>query len=92
MSEITYNIVHDYLLFKASESELRAAVEAIKARRGDLARAVAYTAKVGNRVAFTGKRGIKVEGVVKKINHKTLIISTDSGEWKVPSSMITIIN
>jgi hypothetical protein len=91
MPDITYNMVHNYLLFNASENELRSAVEAIKLRRSDLARAVSYTVTPGKRVAFTGKRGIKIEGVVKKINHKTLIVSTDIGEYKVPSSMISFV-
>ena len=44
---------------------------------------------IGDKVSFTGRGGVLVEGTVEKIAIKNVSVNTDRGRWRVPASMLT---
>ncbi len=49
----------------------------------------ANTLKVGDRVGFINKDGDNIAGIIKRINHKTVTLETNSGhQWRVAYSFL----
>jgi uncharacterized protein YijF (DUF1287 family) len=44
---------------------------------------------VGDTVQFTSTRGRLIEGIVEKVNRKTINISTSTVSWRVSPSLLT---
>jgi len=71
-----------------NNDELDQVVEAIKLRRTYLSRRVTRQLAVGDSVEFEA-RGRTVQGVVTKINPKTVIVlEVGYGKWKVSASLL----
>lgn len=71
-----------------NNDELEQIVDAVKLRRTYLSRQTTRQMTVGDSVEFEA-RGRTVQGVVIKINRKTVIVNESGyGNWKVPASML----
>jgi preprotein translocase subunit YajC len=48
--------------------------------------------KVGSTVVFQSSGGVEVKGKVAKVNQKTVVVTSRSGQqWKVPLTMVTVM-
>ena len=70
--------------------ELNDVAAAIKLRRNFIASKAVRSFVIGDRVEFTGRRGNKVVGEIKKVNRKNLVVNDlNSGtSWRVPANMV----
>ena len=70
--------------------DLSDAVEAIKLRRNFLSTKAVRSFVIGDRVEFTGRRGNKVVGEIKKVNRKNLVVKdlNSMTSWRVPANMV----
>ena len=72
--------------------EISSVIEAIKMRRNQLHFSDAQSLSVGDKVSFTGRRGVIEKGTVEKIKIKNVLVKTVSGfKWNVPGSHLTKI-
>ena len=70
--------------------DLNTVIEAVKYARAQGHRQMARDLNVGDMVEFTGKRGNKLSGHVKKINIKYVVVSCTNGEqWRGPAGHLT---
>ena len=75
-----------------SNDELNGIIEAIRFAKAQLARRNIGQIRVGDRVEFTStKTGQTVQGFVTKIAVKYVTVKSASGLWRVPASMLTVI-
>ena len=75
-----------------NNDELNQVIEAIKMQRTWLARTTARAMAVGDTVEFEA-RGRTVQGVVTKINRKTVIVRENGyGNWKVTASLLKMVD
>lgn len=70
-----------------NHDELNTIIEAVKFKRAQNARKAANTLKVGERVAFNGRRGFTV-GVLEQIKIKKAIVRVGDTRWNVPLAML----
>lgn len=71
------------------EKDIREAWDILKVRFDELRRAATYSFSIGDNVTFQN-RGIRYEGVVEKLNQKTVSVRISSGgTWRVTSSVLT---
>jgi uncharacterized protein YkvS len=75
-----------------NQDQLSQVVEAIKLQRTWLARTTARALAVGDSVSFTGRNGVTHVGTVKKVNQKTVIVNEGFTNWKVPASMLKMVD
>lgn len=68
--------------------ELNRVADAIKLRRTWIGNQTRRSLILGDKVSFTGRRGLKVTGVVKKISIKNVIVSAGTTNWRVPANML----
>lgn len=73
-----------------SNEDLNLIVEAVRYRRTQLGRQTARSLRIGDRVSFVGRRGY-TEGIVKDIKIKNVIVREGQLNWKVPASMLTLV-
>jgi len=76
-------------------NQLQQVAEAIQLKRQFLAKQAIKNFIIGDMVQFTSRRtGGKVNGTVKKVNKKYVIVSTHIGgeQWRVPATMLTKIS
>jgi uncharacterized protein YkvS len=94
MNKVQITIDH---IRNMNSDELNQVVEAIKLQRNWLARTTARALGVGDVVEFTGRAGRTVQGVVSKINQKTVIVREAprgnllGTNWKVTASMLKLV-
>ena len=75
-----------------SNDELSSIADAIKFARSRLTNQIKYSLKIGDNVNFTStKTGQNYTGYVEKIAIKYVTVNTVRGRWKVPASMLTLI-
>ena len=74
-----------------NNDELNQIVDAIKLQRTYLARTMTRAMAVGDTVEFTGRGGRTVTGTVTKINRKTVIVNEGFTNWKVPASLLRVV-
>ena len=75
---------------RMDSAELNRVVDAIKLRRTFVAKESARGLFIGDAVSFEGKRGVRVQGTVSKVNSKTVVVDTAQGRWKVTASLLTL--
>ena len=83
------------LIYQMDGNQLQQVIEAIQLKRTHLAKQAIRNFVVGDMVQFTSRRtGGKVNGTVKKVNKKYVIVSTHIGgeQWRVPATMLTKIS
>jgi len=76
-----------------TNDELNSVGDAIKFARSRIQRKTICELRIGTNVNFTSsKTGINYTGFVKKIAIKYVTVQTANGLWKVPASMLTILD
>ena len=90
MAKLTQNEMKDlYVLFaKMDRDDLDHVVQLHKIQSKKLIAAVASKFTVGDTVQFTSGSRI-IEGIVEKVNRKTINISTHTQKWRVSPSLLT---
>ena len=73
-----------------NNDELNQVIEAIKLQRTWLARTTARAMAVGDTVSFKGRSGYE-QGKVTKINIKTVVVDCGYTRYKVPASMLRMV-
>ena len=72
-----------------SDADLNSIIDAVKFRRGQLARLNTSTFKAGDKVKFTSSRsGRVVIGTVRKVAIKNVVVDTPQGGYRVPANML----
>ena len=75
-----------------TNDQLDSVVAAIKFRRAELSRQAKRSLRIGTWVKFhSTKRGMTVQGTVKKIAIKYVTVSTPQGLWRVPANMLEAV-
>ena len=80
------------LIYQMDSNQLKQVAEAIQLKRTHLAKQAIRNFVVGDMVQFTSSRtGGTVNGTVKKVNKKYVIVSAHIGgdQWRVPATMLT---
>ena len=83
------------LIYQMDSDQLREVADAIQLKRQYLAKQAIKNFIVGDMVQFTSNRtGGKVNGTIKKVNKKYVIVSAHIGgdQWRVPATMLTKIS
>lgn len=76
-----------------SNDELMSIVEAVKYARGQLGRDIKRSLQVGDNVNFTNSRnGKNYTGHVVKVAIKNVTVRTTEGLWRVPASMLSLVD
>ncbi len=73
-----------------NNDQLNQVIEAVKLQRTYLARTTARALAVGDTVSFKGRGGYE-QGKVTKINIKTVVVDCGFTRYKVPASMLTVV-
>ena len=75
-----------------TNDELSGIIEAVKYARSRLGKQTIRSLSIGDNVNFNSvKLGQNVTGVVTKIAIKYVTVKTAKGLWKVPASMLTLV-
>ena len=75
---------------RMDNAELNRVIDAVKMRRTFISKESARGLFIGDSVSFEGKRGVRVQGTVSKVNSKTVVVDTAGGRWKVTASLLTL--
>jgi len=75
-----------------TDIELRSMIDAVQWNRGQLAKQIKRSISVGDNVEFTNsKTGRVTRGFVKKVAIKYVTVDTGLGLWRVPASMLRVV-
>jgi hypothetical protein len=75
-----------------TNEQLGSIIDAVKFARARLGQMNKRALTIGTNVNFTStKTGVNYTGVVTKIAIKYVTVKTISGLWKVPASMLTVV-
>jgi hypothetical protein len=86
------NIANLILTTELTASDLSTIVEAIKYVRARDARFKTRTLLAGDQVKFTDSRyGREIQGTVKKVAIKNVVVDTALGAYRVPANMLTVV-
>jgi uncharacterized protein YkvS len=93
MLQSSSEIVSTIIQSKFTNDELNTIIEAVKFARSRIAQQNTFSIRVGAKVQFkSSKTGLMIEGVVEKVNPKTIIVRTAPFEkWKVSASLLTLV-
>lgn len=81
-------------IYKMDNDELNQVVEAIKLKRQFLAKQAVKKFVVGDMVQFTNRSGGTINGTVRKVNRKYIIVDAHIGgtRYQVPATMLRSIS
>jgi len=85
-----FETLSHFVLTQASNEELNFLNEYIKMRRQQLTKSVVRSVVKGDKVTFTS-RGTVYNGTVMDVKIKNLIVQTQLGHYRVPASMVTVV-
>jgi hypothetical protein len=75
-----------------TDVELRSMIDAVKWNRANLAQRIKRSISRGDNVEFTSsKTGRLTRGFVTKVAIKYVTVDTGMGQWRVPASMLTLV-
>ena len=75
-----------------TDVELRSMIYAVKWNRANLAQRIKRSISRGDNVEFTSsKTGRLTRGFVTKVAIKYVTVDTGMGQWRVPASMLTLV-
>ena len=77
------------LVSKMSLEDIKETNERMSLQRTFLGKDIMRSLVIGDKVSFTGRGGVLVEGTVEKIAIKNVSVDTGRGRWRVPASMLT---
>ena len=86
-----FETLSHFVLTQASNEELNTLVEYIKMRRQQITKANVRTISKGAKVTFTGRTGTVYNGTVVDVKIKNLIVQTQLSRYRVPASMVKIV-
>ena len=76
-----------------TNTELASMIDAVKWNRANLAKQINRSISVGDNVEFTSsKTGRLTRGFVTKIAIKYVTVNTGMGLWRVPASMLSVVD
>jgi hypothetical protein len=76
-----------------TDVELRSMIDAVKWNRANLAQRIKRSISRGDNVEFTSsKTGRLTRGFVTKVAIKYVTVDTGMGQWRVPASMLTLVD
>jgi hypothetical protein len=76
-----------------TNTELTSMIDAVKWNRANLAKQIKRSISVGDNVEFTSsKTGRLTRGFVTKIAIKYVTVNTGMGLWRVPASMLSVVD
>ena len=84
------NISH-FVLTQANNEELNTLIEYIKMRRQQITKQTVRTITKGAKVTFTGRDGTVYNGTVVDVKIKNLVVETQLGRYRVPASMVKVV-
>lgn len=85
-------VTQEILTGSFTNDELSSIIEAVKYARSRLGKQTIRALSIGDNVNFnSSKLGQNVTGVVTKIAIKYVTVKTAKGLWKVPASMLTVV-
>ena len=88
---ITKVSVIEYCWDINTTSEISEIWKVLKARHKELQARISRQFNVGDKVEFDSKYGYVIDGVITKVNTKTIQVDTeDDGKWKVGSSLLRL--
>jgi methyl coenzyme M reductase subunit D len=77
------------LVAKMGLEDIKMVNERMSLQRTFLGKDIMRALSTGDKVTFTGRRGITVEGTVMKVKIKNVTVDCGtSGRWNVPASML----
>lgn len=85
-----FETLSHFVLTQASNEELNELISQIKMRRQQLTKAVVRSVVKGDKVTFTS-RGRVYNGTVMDVKIKNLVVETQYGRYRVPASMVKIV-
>ena len=85
-----FETLSHFVLTQASNEELNTLNEYIKMRRQQITKANVRSIVKGDKVTFTS-RGVVYNGTVVDVKIKNLIVETQLGRYRVPASMVKIV-
>jgi hypothetical protein len=77
------------LVSKMGLEDISTFSERMRLQRTFLGKDIMRSLTIGDKVSFTGRGGVLVEGTVEKIAIKNVSVDTGRGRWRVPASMLT---
>lgn len=72
----------------ADRATLDAIIAEVKNRQRQMQQDIGSSFNVGDKVWFDAKRRGRVEGLIEKINQKTIVVKTPLVTWKVSPSLL----
>ena len=75
-----------------TNTDLDAVIQAVKFARTQLGEKNKRSITIGCNVNFTSRTGRNITGVVTKVAVKNVTIRTVESDWRVPASMLTVID
>ena len=72
-----------------TNADLNAIGDSIRYKRGQLTKETKRSLKIGDTVSFVSSKFGKINGTVKQIKVKNVVVSTTGTTWNVPASMLT---
>jgi DNA-binding protein len=86
-----FNNAIAFVMTKATDEELSQIVQALKMRRQQLTKANVRSIKIGDKVEFSAPKCGRIEGKVTAVKIKFISVSTKYGNYRVPASMIKLL-
>ena len=84
-------LTHSIMFGEFTNTELNSIIDAVKFARSNLIRQQARELKVGSSVRFTGRGGKVITGTISGIKIKNAVVSTPTGNWRVPMNMLEAV-
>lgn len=72
-----------------TNADLNAIGESIRYKRSQLVKETKRSLSIGDTVSFVSTKFGKINGTVKQIKVKNVVVSTPGTTWNVPASMLT---
>ena len=77
------------LVSKMGLEDISTFSERMRLQRTFLGKDIMRSLTIGDKVSFTGRGGVVLEGTVEKVMIKNVSVDTGRGRWRVPASMLT---
>ena len=87
-----FETLSHFVLTQADNEELNTLIEYIKMRRLQITKSTVRSISKGAKVTFTGRTGTVYNGTVVDVKIKNLVVETQLGRYRVPASMVKIVN
>lgn len=86
-----FETLSHFVLTQADNEELNTLIEYIKMRRQQITKSAVRSITKGTQVTFTSRNGTVYNGKVVDVKIKNLVVETQLGRYRVPASMVKIV-